>query len=180
MNRWISILALAVAAATLCRADTNTPASGTEATTPAATTREPTEVTSERLQVDYANNTGTFEGNVLVVDPKITVRADKMVVFFGTGTNQTRSLQRIVAEGAVIITQDDRKSSSDHAVYTADDGKVVLTGNPQVQTPDGTVTGKRITFWRGLQKMDVEAGTRLVIWPEEKNKEPAEPLEESN
>lgn len=144
------------------------------ATSVQTTNKEPTVVTSERLQVDYAHNMGTFEGNVLAVDPQITVRADKMVVIFAGGTDTKRSIQKILADGGVIITTGDRKSSSDHAEYTSDDGKVVLTGTPQVQSPDGTVTGEKITFWRGQQKMDVESGTRLVIYPEEQKKKEEE------
>ena len=157
-------------------------------TTPAlpagGSTNEPTIVTSERLQADYLHNVGTFEGNVLAVDSRMTVRADKMTVFFGgtnvvtsAGTNTTRSVQKIIAEGGVVITTpDNKKSNSDHAEYTAADGKVVLTGNPHAESSEGVVTGQRITFWRDSQKMDVEAGpaqtnrTRLIIYPEEQRK----------
>lgn len=139
--------------------------------------QKPTVVTSDRFQVDYAKNVGVFEGNVLAVDPRITVRADKMTVTFGRsaitggGTNTVQSLQEIVAEGGVVISQGERKSTSQHAVYTALDGKVVLTGNPKVETPDGTVSGKKITFWRNDEKMDVESGTQLVIFPDDKTSE---------
>ena len=150
----------------------------------AASTNEPGVVTSDRLSVDYAHNFGTFEGNVLAVDPRITVRADKMTVWFGnatnivgTATNMTRTAQKIVAEGSVVITTpDDKVSHSDHAIYTAGDGKVVLTGNPQVKSPDGNVTGRKITFWRNQSKMDVESDTtstnrtRLIIYPEDQKK----------
>jgi lipopolysaccharide transport protein LptA len=150
----------------------------------AAPTNEPTIVTSEHLQADYLHNVGTFEGNVLAVDPRMTVRADKMTVFFGgtnvvtdTGTNTIRTVQKIVADGAVVITSpDNKKSSSEHAEYTAEDGKVVLTGTPRVESPDGVVTGQKISFWRGSQKMDVVAGptetnrTRLIIYPEDQRK----------
>ena len=132
----------------------------------ATPTNEPTIVTSEHLQADYLHNVGTFDGNVLAVDPRMTVRADKMTVFFGgtnlvteAGTNTTRTVQKIIADGAVVITTpDNKKSNSDHAEYTAEDGKVVLTGSPRVESPDGVVTGQKVTFWRGSQKMDVVAG----------------------
>jgi len=154
------------------------------AATAAASTNEPTVVTSQRLSVDYAHNTGTFEGNVLAVDPRITVRADKMTVFFAStnavtdvNTNATRTVDMIIAEsGVVITTPENKKANSDHAVYTAVDGKVVLTGHPQVQSPDGTVTGTRIIFWRGQDKMDVESDqtdtnrTRLILYPEDQRK----------
>lgn len=147
-------------------------------------TNEPTIITADHLQGDYLRSLGTFEGNVLAVDPRMTVRADKMTVFFGstnmvtsTGTNTSRSVQKIIAEGGVVITTpDNKKSNSDRAEYTAGDGKVVLTGHPRAESADGVVTGQRITFWRDSQKMDVEADqtetnrTRLLIYPEEQRK----------
>ncbi|MCG3150519.1 MAG: Lipopolysaccharide export system protein LptA [Verrucomicrobiae bacterium] len=141
-----------------------------------ATNNEPTVVTSDRMQTDYASNVGTFEGNVLVTDPRITVRSDKMVVFFG-GTNTTRSVQRIIATGGVVINQDKKKATADRAEYTTTDSKVVLTDNPKVEGPEGIVTGKKITLWHGQEKMDVETDaadtnrTRLIIYPEELRKQ---------
>jgi lipopolysaccharide export system protein LptA len=179
----LSIIAALLLAATLS-ADEAVEVSST------TNTNEPTVVTSDHLEVDYAHNIGTFTGNVIAIDPRITVRADKMVAFYGdvatnatsgTVTNVTKSIQKIIADGGVVITTpDSKKSNSDHAEYTADDGKVVLTGRPQVEGPDGNVTGKRITFWRGLDKMDVESDatetnrTRLIIYPEDQKKRPDE------
>ncbi len=156
----------------------------------ASSTNEPTIITADVLHGDYAHNLGTFEGNVLVVDPRITVRADKMVVFFGstnvltttgtiTTTNTTRAVQRIIADGAVVITTpDNKKTNSEHAEYTAVDGKVVLTGgHPRAESADGVVTGDKITFWRDSQRMDVENSQtdtnrpRLLIYPEEQRKQ---------
>lgn len=195
---FLLLLTVALAGAALAAGESNQPPAATAtatavtaaATAPSAAepTNEPTVVTSEHLRVDYAHNVGTFEGNVLAVDPRITVRADKMTVFFGstnivTGatTNATRSVDRIIAEGAVVITTpENKKSTSDKADYTAFDGKVILTGHPEVQSPDGVVTGSTITYWRGSKNMDVLSDatetnrTRLLIYPEEQRKENAE------
>ena len=163
---------------------TNVSATAAAANSPVASggaTNEPTVITAEVLHGDYLHNLGTFEGNVLAVDPRMTVRADKMTVFFGgtnvvtsAGTNTTRTVQKIIAEGGVVInTPDNKKTKSDRAEYTAGDGKVVLTGHPSAESSDGVVTGQRITFWRDSQKMDVESSqtetnrSRLLIYPEE-------------
>jgi len=166
--------------------DTSPPPAAVKSPLPAGgSTNEPTIITCEQLHGDYAHNVGTFEGNVWAVDPRMTVRADKMTVFFGgtnvvttTGTNTTRSIQKIIAEGGVVInTPDNKKSNSDHAEYTAVDGQVVLTGHPRAESADGVVTGKKITFWRDSQRMDVVADpgetnrTKLLIYPEEQRKQ---------
>jgi lipopolysaccharide transport protein LptA len=154
-----------------------------------SSTNEPTIITADNLHGDYAHNVGTFEGNVLVVDPRMTVRADRMVVFFGTTnvltttgttitTNTTRCVQKIIADGGVVMTTpDNKKTNSDHGEYTANDGKVVLTGHPRAESADGIVTGDKITFWRDTQRMDVENSQtetnrpRLLIYPEEQRKQ---------
>ena len=218
MNK-IICFSLALMAAMPGRAETNLTAT---LLAPAASTNEPTVITSNHLVVDYANNISTFTGDVLVVDPRITVRSDKLVAFFGkrASTNLTanttnspvatvptnvspaavtnsveavtnapasaksappgdtggKTIQKIIADGGVVITFDQRRSNSEHAEYYADEGKLVLTGNPRVLSSDGTVAGRKITFWRGQQKMDVESDltdtnrTRLVIYPEEQRK----------
>ena len=156
------------------------PAVPTALSSPSASTNEPTLVTADSSQLDYAKRVWTFRGNVLVVDPRITLRADKMTVFLaGTNsvssadTNTTGAVEKIIAEeGVVITTPDNKKATSDYALYTASDGKVVLTGHPQVQSPGGLVTGTRIVFWRNQDRMDVESDstdtnrTRLLIYPQ--------------
>ena len=78
----------------------------------------------------------------------------------------------------VITTPDNKKSNSERAEYTAQDGRVVLTGgHPRAESPDGVVTGKKITFWRDSQRMDVEAEdgatnrTKLLIYPEDQRQQ---------
>ena len=148
-----------------------------------ANTNEPTVINSDRMQSDYLHNVGTFEGNVVVIDPHLTLRADKMTVFFGGTntivngvTNQVRAVHHIIATGAVEIHLDQKKATCDQADYTRDDDKAILTGAPKVETPDGVVTGKKITIWHGQEKMDVESDvtdtnrTRLIIFPEDQHK----------
>lgn len=148
-----------------------------------ASTNEPTVINSDRMQADYVSNVGTFEGNVVVMDPRLNLRADRMTVFFGGTnnivngvTNQVRSIQHIVAAGVVEIHLDQKKATCEQADYTTGDAKAILTGNPRVETPEGIVTGKKITIWHGQEKMDVESDgtdtnrTRLIIYPEDQRK----------
>ncbi|MCX7916368.1 MAG: hypothetical protein N3A53_08730 [Verrucomicrobiae bacterium] len=153
-----------------------------ESSAPAAP--QPTIVTSEKLSVDYLQNIGTFSGNVLVIDPRITVRADQMVVWFERATNTMtgsrsgelagRQLSRILAKGGVVITLNDRKAKADEAEYTAHDGRVVLSGQPELNTPDGRVSGETIVFWRDTKKIEVESRTRLLFYPDEPRIAPTE------
>jgi lipopolysaccharide transport protein LptA len=145
--------------------------------------KPPTTITSDRMEVDYAQNIYTFKDHVLLVDTQMTLRADQMVVYYGTTSNTTAtatnaanasagttsSIQKMIATGSVFILEDQHQATCGRAVYTADDNRVVLTENAKVVSPDNTITGDKITIWRGQNKMDVESGTHVVVFPGDKN-----------
>ena len=174
MKPFLVLLAVFLVAGNGARAQSNTTVSVVGAPPPA--TPEPTVVTSDKLEVDYGKGIGLFTGNVLAVDPRITLRADQMTAYFSTGTNTARTIQRMKAAGGVVIAQDKRKATAEHADYDATDGRVTLTGNPRVETPEGTVSGAKITFWHGQEKMEVVADaaatnrTQLIFQPEPEKK----------
>jgi lipopolysaccharide export system protein LptA len=75
--------------------------------------------------------------------------------------SQTAQLDRIVATGAVVITQPTRHAEGDLLVYTADDDKFVLTGGPPsiFDAERGKVTGVSLTFHKRDDTVVVE-GTK--------------------
>lgn len=122
-----------------------------------------TVITSDKLTFDYSDRFSLFEGNVVVVDPKMKLYADKMTVLFSV----SNKISEIKAEGKVYIVQDDKRARSDVAMYNVDQGIIVLTGKPQVTRGDDILTGDKITFWRNENKMLVEPRARLVINPQD-------------
>jgi lipopolysaccharide export system protein LptA len=61
-------------------------------------------------------------------------------------------LEKIVAEGNVLLQEPARKATGAHLVYTAADSKYVLTGKPGVfpsifDAEHGNVTGDSLTFF---------------------------------
>jgi hypothetical protein len=84
------------------------------------------------MELDYEHQIATFEKNVQVTGAadQGSMVSDKMTIYFN---NQTKQIDRIVAEGHVKITRDENTSYSDSAVFTAADRKVVLTGRPHLE-----------------------------------------------
>jgi lipopolysaccharide export system protein LptA len=118
-------------------------------------------VHSEALVYSDAERRGDFRGSVTAENRDGTIRADE-AQFYLTPAPKTPAgaalqpaaqtqLDRIVAAGHVVVTQPGRKGLGDRLVYTADDGKYVLTGTPQtppriVDQAKGTTTGSRLIF----------------------------------
>ncbi len=129
----------------------------------AASASELTVITSDKLTFDYPNHFALFDGNVVVVDPQMTLYADKMTVLFSLSNR----VSEIKAEGKVYIVQQDKQARADVAQYNVDQGIIVMTGKPQVNRGSDILTGDRITFWRDQNKMLVEPRARLVINPKD-------------
>ena len=123
------------------------------------------------LEVDYENNIATFNDNVIVKDPQVMLKADKMQVFFDA---DSKSVARIIAEGEVRFKKGDRQAKSEHAEYFADEGKIVLSGNPMVRRGMDALTGERIIFYRNNNRMVCEPNAQLVIFTKERQEEEGE------
>ena len=67
-------------------------------------------------------------------------------------------VERIVAEGKVVITQPTRHATGDRLVYTAAEDKFVLTGGPPsiFDAERGKITGDSLTFYRHDDRVLVE------------------------
>jgi lipopolysaccharide export system protein LptA len=60
------------------------------------------------------------------------------------------------------------------AVYTSQDGKIVLTGKPQIMQGQNTYTGDKITIFKDQDRVIFEPRARLVMYSDEE----AGPLQE--
>jgi lipopolysaccharide export system protein LptA len=118
-------------------------------------------VHSETLAYSDAERRGDFRGSVTAEDPDGTIRAEEAQFYLTPAPKapagaaqqpaEQAQLERIVATGRVVITQPGRKGSGEKLVYTADDGKYVLTGTPAnppriVDQAKGTTTGSTLIF----------------------------------
>lgn len=100
-----------------------------------------TEIYANEASFDSGKNMGIFTGNVKVFDPRFNLQSDKLTVYLHKGQDQ--GLEKAIAEGNVGVVRDKPDPNggppshavgrSEHAVYTADNGSVELTGMPKVQ-----------------------------------------------
>ena len=80
-------------------------------------------------------------------------RADLFLAARQTGVaSNANKLEKIVADGNVLLQEPERKGTGAHLVYTASDSKYVLTGTPGAlpsifDAEHGNVTGDSLTFF---------------------------------
>ena len=105
----------------------------------------PVEVTADRLQVDQTTGVATFSGEVLVVQGEMRLGAAEVRVEYTDdgGTGATR-IARLRASGGVTLTSPDEAAEGQEAVYSVDDGQVVMTGDVALTQGVTVITGDRL------------------------------------
>ncbi|MBQ7190612.1 MAG: hypothetical protein IJR99_14485 [Kiritimatiellae bacterium] len=126
-------------------------------------------ITAERIEYDNKEGVILFDEKVFVDDPRFQLRADRLLLFL-QGTNSNQDVQQIMAIGNVSITNENRSARCDKAVYTKDDGQIVMTGNARLNSGGtgprgGEVIGNKIVFWLNDERLEVMDGSRVVLPP---------------
>jgi lipopolysaccharide export system protein LptA len=128
----------------------------------------PVNVTGQKLTYTDSQRQAKFEGGVIMRSAEGTVTADHVTVFLqphGPAASNTAKaaseLDRVVAEGHVVVQQGQRRGTGDKLTYTAKDGSFRLTGgSPSIFDAErGKVTGDSLTFFSHDDRVLVEGGS---------------------
>jgi len=128
----------------------------------------PVNVTGARLTYQDSERQAHFEGGVILRSADGTVTANHATVFLmprgdipANSVDKTASqLDRIVADGNIVIQQEGRRGTGNKLVYLAKDGSFTLTGGPPsiFDAEHGQVTGVSLTFFSHDDRVLVEGG----------------------
>ena len=127
---------------------------------PAEAATNMTSITSKHLDFEYPKRTAVFQGDVVVIDPRVRITADTLTAVFDTNN----APESITAEGNVHITQTNRVATCHRAVYTTRSGLLVLLGKPKVAMGIQVMEGSRIIFSRDDDKVSGDDVT-VTFWP---------------
>ena len=126
----------------------------------------PVTITSAHLTYTDAERKMVFDGGVTAKGSDATMTAQQMNVFLLPRSQSATSsdsggpgqVEKIVAQGGIVITQPSRRATGDRLVYTAADEKFVLTGGPPsiFDAERGKITGNSLTFFRRDDRVLVE------------------------
>lgn len=137
----------------------------------------PTTITSRTMIAQGHSNRVLFEGKVVLTKGDLTMRSNKMIVRFKDKPPEhgrrpeaqplSRKVERIEAEGQVVIEKSDGRATCGRAVYYRDEEKMVLTESPVVWQDGMRVTGPRMTMFLKEDRSIVEGGSRVTILDEQ-------------
>lgn len=140
-------------------------------------------IRSQRLDYSDKERQGNFQGSVVAEEPSGVIQANQAIVYLApaqkatsvSGTKQAQAqtspqtqIDHIIATGHVVITQPGRKGDGEKLVYTASDGKYVLTGTPSAlprlsDQLHGTTTGAALIFHSQDDSVEVSGGKSSAV-----------------
>jgi lipopolysaccharide transport protein LptA len=123
--------------------------------------RKPTTIESDRAEFDLNTRRAVYLGHVKVDDPEMKLQCEQLTVDLPADGDR---VNHIVAEVNVIIDFSDShgqtaRATGSRAVYhyavtgVVTNESVTLTGNPKVDSPQGTLTGDEIAWDRATGHM---------------------------
>ncbi len=128
----------------------------------------PVLISADQLIYDDEEHVARFEGRVSAKREAVTLQAKKMSCYLsknrisGKDATSSGSLEKIIAQGDVVVGDASRRATGQQLVYTALDDKFVMTGGfPSIfDAEHGKITGNSLTLFGHDDRVLVEGNER--------------------
>lgn len=101
----------------------------------------PVEVTADALDVNQADGSAEFLGNVVVIQGVMKLAADQVIVIYKPEQKGIESLEAI---GNVVLVNGPDAAEADSAEYTIDSGRITMRGNVLLSQQGSTLTSNEL------------------------------------
>ena len=101
----------------------------------------PVQVNADSLSVDQETGQAIFEGNVVVAQGDIRLSAAKVFVVY---KEETDGIERLEAEGDVVLVNGADAAEAQRAVYDIDSGNIDMTGDVLLTRGQSVVRAERM------------------------------------
>lgn len=118
----------------------------------------PLNIIADNANWSFSDRTARFEGNVVATRADVTLKCSLLTIDF----QRPDRIEHAQASGGVQVIQGERTASSQEAELTAEDGMLVLTGEPIITDAGNQLTGERITLWLDQERVECQACTLVV------------------
>ncbi|MCK8463228.1 lipopolysaccharide transport periplasmic protein LptA [Aliiroseovarius sp. S1339] len=112
----------------------------------------PVEIAADQLNVDQADGSATFLGNVQIGQGEMRLSAGKVRVEYATGADTTGEISRLLASDGVTLVNGAEAAESREAIYTISSGVIVMTGGVILTQGQNALSSEKLT-------VNLQAGT---------------------
>lgn len=102
----------------------------------------PVEVTADTLDVDQADGTALFTGNVVIGQGQMRLSARRVLVVYN---EESDGIDRLQADGDVVLVNGPDAAEADRADYSVSSGVIEMTGNVLLTQGANALTSERMT-----------------------------------
>jgi lipopolysaccharide export system protein LptA len=114
---------------------------------------------SNAYSFEFIGNVKATQGNSVITSDRLKVLYNKDADHHDTPLADAQTIQKITAEGHVVITFEDRVAKAERAVYTTETKILVLSGpDSTITRGSDTISGEVITLYRNEERIKVESG----------------------
>lgn len=128
-----------------------------------ADTSAPVEVSADNLDVNQADGTALFTGNVVIGQGEMRLSADRVAVQYASGDQQR--IDSLTATGNVTLVSGEDAAEAAEAVYHVAAGSVLLTGDVLLTQGGNVLAGERMTVDLATGAAQVQGRVRSVLQP---------------
>lgn len=132
--------------------------------------KEPIVIDANQLDFDYQKNRVTYRGKVHAVQGDLAIDSDTLTITLDRTDQQKQPVMReVIAQGNVVITQNNRTATGETAVYSSQQRQMVLLGDPVLRDGPNEVKGDRIVVYLDEGRSVVESSPKkrvsAVLYP---------------
>ena len=109
-----------------------------------ASTDQPIDIRSDRLEANDAEKQMRFLGNVVARQGDLTIYAQEITIFYSEGAGD---IDRVEALRDVRIVQGEKVATGQKGVFFNREAKIVLTGSPRINQGQDFISGEQITVF---------------------------------
>ena len=133
--------------------------------------KEPIEITSDRMRSENGGVKIVFSGNVVSYKGDLKITSDIMEIY---NTEDKKETDEIVAIGNVVITRGTKRAIGDRAVYLDKLQKIILTGTPYATAWEegNMIEGRESIFLMEKDRFIANQRVRMKIYPKDEKKDP--------
>lgn len=123
----------------------------------------PIEITADQLQVDQADGTATFIGNVVIGQGEMRLSAGKVRVTYASGEGVTGEIHELIASGGVTLVNGAEAAEAAEAVYNVDTGRIVMTGGVILTQGLNALSSDKLVVDLGSGQAVLEGRVKTII-----------------
>jgi lipopolysaccharide export system protein LptA len=123
----------------------------------------PVDVTAETLTISQKDGSAEFAGKVLVIQGAMRLSADLLRVEYKADKS---GVARLFASGNVLLVNATDAAAADEAIYSVDEGQVVMLGNVRLSQGATILTAPKMTVDLITGLGTLEGGVKTSFAPQ--------------